>query len=111
RRREAADPSEGVDIVEPEVQRLAAAHRQAGERALRTIRCGRIARLDERDQIPEQLALERCVRLELHGHRCAAGPAWARAPAAGRARTRAPTARPARTRASGAGTAGEQRRR
>jgi hypothetical protein len=55
----------------------------------------RIARLDERNQVTDQLALERRVGLELHGHRSAAAAARASRPRTAAART----------------AAGEQRRR
>src|SRR5690606_31560183 len=67
-RREAADPRERVEVVQPEVQRLTAAHRETRERAVRAIAARRVARLDERNQVVEQLALERGVGLELDAH-------------------------------------------
>jgi hypothetical protein len=55
-------------LGEAEVERLAAAHRQTGERAMLASGLDRILRFDERDQIGEQFALERRVGLELDRH-------------------------------------------
>ena len=58
RRGEPADPGEAIEVREPEVQRLPAAHRQPGEGAALPVRLHRVARFDRRDHVVEQVALE-----------------------------------------------------
>ena len=82
RRREASDVGEDVQIAEPEVQGLTAAHRKSGERARLAIADHGVARLDVRNQVIDELALERRIRLELDPHRVAARASWTRAAAA-----------------------------
>ncbi len=58
RGRKPADPRKRVEVLQAEVERLAAAHRETGERALLAIRAGRILRLNGGNQTVEQVALE-----------------------------------------------------
>ena len=58
-RGEAADPGEGVEVGQPEVERLAAAHRQAGEGPVLAVGLDRVARLDRGDHVLQQVLLER----------------------------------------------------
>ena len=55
---EAADPGKGVRVAEAEVERLAAAHREPRDRPVRAFAADRVARLDRRDQVVQQVALE-----------------------------------------------------
>ena len=59
---EAADPGERVEVRQPEVQRLAAAHRQPGQRPVLAVRLDRVARLDRRNHVLQQILLERGER-------------------------------------------------
>ena len=68
--REPADPGERVEVAQPEVERLPAAHRQPGHgpRLSRSAFTG-VRLLDERDQVGEQVLLERGERRRLLGNR------------------------------------------
>ena len=68
-RGEAADPGERVEVAQPEVERLPAAHRQAGQGARLAVGLHRVGLLDERDQVVEQVLLERGERRRLLGDR------------------------------------------
>src|SRR5690625_415251 len=59
RRRESTDRGEGIEIGEPEIQRLPAAHRETRERAKFAIGVRTVASVDRGNDVVEQIALER----------------------------------------------------
>src|SRR5580765_7293888 len=58
RRRKSTDPRKRVEVRETDVQRLSAAHREPGQRAALAIRFHGIVRLDERNDVFDQIVLE-----------------------------------------------------
>jgi hypothetical protein len=57
-RGEAAHPGERVEVAQPEVERLAAAHRQPGQGPRLAVSLDRVGFLDEWDQVGKQVILE-----------------------------------------------------
>src|SRR6185369_5359248 len=62
RRGEGAEPGELVEMGEAEVERLPTAHREAGKCAMLAIGQRGVARLDRRDDVVQQIVLERGER-------------------------------------------------
>ena len=58
RRREASDPGERVQVLQPEIERLSAAHRQPGQRPALAVGLHRVEFLDEGDQVLDEVVLE-----------------------------------------------------
>ena len=73
-RREPADIGERLRVNQADVQRLAAAHRKAGQGAVIAIGIYGVVRIDVRDDVLEQVILER-RQPRLHVHRRAPRPA------------------------------------
>ena len=58
RRREAANIRKGIEVAQAEVERLPAAHRKPGHRAMFAVGIQGIVRFDERNDVLNQVALE-----------------------------------------------------